>query len=130
MVAILMLLLVAPGGMRDVADLSSVDESPAVLSTAAPAAAPVAPAANELEAARALEAQLITVYETASLAVVNITSRNHVYDWLRQAIPQEGTGSGFLHDSEGHIIINYYVVEDEEELLVALLTDGCTKRRS
>ena len=107
MVAIVMWLLVAPGcGMRDVGGLSSVDAPAAVQSTAAT----VAPTANELEAAQALEAQLIAVYEVASSADVNITSRNYVYDWLRQPIPQEGTGSGFLYKSEGHIIINYDVV--------------------
>jgi S1-C subfamily serine protease len=43
-----------------------------------------------------------------------------VYNWLMQPVPQEGTGSGFVYDREGHIVTNYHVVQDAEELLVTL----------
>jgi S1-C subfamily serine protease len=39
-----------------------------------------------------------------------------------QAIPQEGSGSGFIYDTEGHIITNYHVIENAEELLVTIST--------
>jgi S1-C subfamily serine protease len=39
------------------------------------------------------------------------------------AVPEEGTGSGFVYDTEGHIVTNYHVIEDAEELLVTL-ADG------
>jgi len=55
--------------------------------------------------------------------VVNITSRFYVYAWRMQAIPQEGTGSGFVYDREGRIVTNYHVIENAEELLVTL-ADG------
>jgi len=70
-----------------------------------------------------LEAQIIAVYETVSPAVVNITNRSYAYDMFRRAIPQEGTGSGFVYDAEGHIVTNYHVVENAEELLVTLAGD-------
>jgi len=83
--------------------------------TPAPAAAP----ANELEA------QVEAVYERAAPAVVNITSRSIAYDFFMRPIPQEGTGSGFFYDHEGHIVTNYHVVENAEELTVTL-ADGRT----
>jgi S1-C subfamily serine protease len=39
------------------------------------------------------------------------------------AAPQEGTGSGFVYDTEGHIVTNYHVIENADELLVTL-ADG------
>jgi S1-C subfamily serine protease len=59
------------------------------------------------------------VYEAVSPAVVNITNRSYVY-MFRQAVPQEGSGSGFVYDTEGRIATNYHVVENAEELLVTL----------
>jgi S1-C subfamily serine protease len=41
-----------------------------------------------------------------------------------QAIPQEGTGSGFVYDTEGHIVTNYHVVADAESVSVALAAGG------
>lgn len=65
------------------------------------------------------------VYEQAAPAVVNITARAIAYDFFMRPIPQEGTGSGFLYDAEGHIVTNYHVVENAEELAVTL-ADGRT----
>ncbi len=87
--------------------------------TTAPAVAP--PAAEE--PANALEAQVIAVYDAAGPAVVHINAVSIAYDFFFRAIPQEGTGSGFLYDTEGHIITNYHVVENAEELSVTL-ADG------
>jgi S1-C subfamily serine protease len=35
-------------------------------------------------------------------------------------VPQEGTGSGFIYDTEGHIVTNYHVVAGAESVSVAL----------
>lgn len=99
--------------------------TPAIVSPTATLAPPVITAvpnevSNEAEAAKALEKQVIAVYEAVSPAVVNITNRSYVYTVFRQAIPQEGAGSGFVYDTEGHIVTNYHVVENAEELLVTL----------
>jgi S1-C subfamily serine protease len=77
------------------------------------------------DAASALENQIIAVYGMAAPAVVNITSRGYVYSRFMGAVPQEGSGSGFLYDREGHIVTNYHVIENAEELLVTL-ADGET----
>ena len=78
------------------------------------------PISDETQAANALETQVIAVYEAVSPAVVNITNRGYAYDMFMRAVPQEGSGSGFVYDAEGHIVTNYHVVENAEELLVTL----------
>ena len=124
MAAALILLLVLPGcGLQGTLALNSSALPTSVVSTEAPAPSLVPALPDEQEAANALEAQIIAVYETASRAVVNITSRTYAYNWFRQPVPQEGTGSGFVYDAEGHIVTNYHVVENAEELLVTL-ADG------
>lgn len=80
----------------------------------------VAPIEDEAAAANALEAQIIAVHETAGPSVVNITSRSIAYDLFMQPVPQEGTGSGFVYDEQGHIITNFHVVEGADELVVTL----------
>ena len=111
-VAILVMLGGAGWVLRDTAALAS---------EAATVSAPVATAFDEQEAANDLEAQIIDIYEQASQAVVNITNRSYVYYRFMGAVPEEGTGSGFVYDTEGHIVTNYHVIENAQELLVTLV---------
>jgi len=75
-----------------------------------------------VQPANELEAQVEAVYSEAAPAVVNVTSRIITYDFFMQPVPQEGTGSGFIYDTEGHIVTNYHVVENAESVSVALTT--------
>lgn len=102
--------------------------APAPTATAAPpqvtlvptsSAAPVAPP-NPAESVNALETLVEQVYDQAAPAVVNITSRSVLYTYFNQPIPQEGSGSGFFYDREGHIVTNYHVVADAQSLTVTL----------
>jgi S1-C subfamily serine protease len=68
----------------------------------------------------ALEGEVVEVYQSAGPGVVHITSRSYTYDFFLNPVPQEGTGSGFVYDTEGHIVTNYHVVEGAEELSVTL----------
>ena len=77
-----------------------------------------------MEPANALEAQVEAVYDQAGPAVVNITSRIITYDFFMEPIPQEGTGSGFVYDTEGHIVTNYHVVAEAESVSVSLAAGG------
>jgi S1-C subfamily serine protease len=101
-----------PGDLRaEVADSPSPEVMrPAVSEPAAPPPAPVE--------ARDLERQVMHVYETAGPGVVNITSRSISYDFFLRAMPQEGSGSGFVYDRQGHIVTNFHVVEGAGELYV------------
>jgi S1-C subfamily serine protease len=77
------------------------------------------------DAVNALQSQIIEVYQLTAPAVVNITNRGYAYDRFMGPIPQEGTGSGFVYDTQGHIVTNYHVVENAEQLMVTL-ADGET----
>jgi S1-C subfamily serine protease len=125
-VGVLALLLAGMGcglpGLLDIAPTPTATAVPA-LPTATPAPPPLTPLPDETEAANALEAQVIAVYETLGPAVVNITNRRIAYDMFMQAVPQEGSGSGFVYDGQGHIVTNFHVIEGAEELIVAM-ADG------
>jgi len=72
-----------------------------------------------------LETQIQIVYQRASPAVVNITTRSIAYDFFLNAVPREGSGSGFVYDTQGHIVTNYHVIENARELQVTF-ADGQT----
>lgn len=76
-----------------------------------------------LQAADVEEQIVINVYERVSPSVVHITSRTQVFDFFRGPVPREGTGSGFVLDTQGRIVTNYHVIADAEEVEV-VLADG------
>jgi S1-C subfamily serine protease len=95
-----------------------------VLPTVEPVATATPTVARETpvpaEPANELEAQVEAVYTEAAPSVVFITSRIITYDFFMQAVPQEGTGSGFVYDEQGHILTNYHVVENAQSVSVTL----------
>lgn len=62
----------------------------------------------------------INVYRKNIGAVVNITSRVMTFDFFYGLVPQEGQGSGFVIDKEGHILTNYHVIADARDVWVTL----------
>ncbi len=62
----------------------------------------------------------ISVYKKNIPAVVNITSRAMTFDFFYGLVPQEGQGSGFVIDKEGHILTNYHVIADARQVEVTL----------
>ena len=62
----------------------------------------------------------ISVYHKNIDSVVNITSRAVAFDFFYGLVPQEGQGSGFIIDKEGHILTNYHVIADARQLEVTL----------
>ena len=52
--------------------------------------------------------------------MVNITSTAVAYDFFYGPVPQEGQGSGFIIDKEGHILTNYHVIANAREVEVTL----------
>lgn len=120
LVALVTLLVVSLG--CNLPGMSATPTPVVVPPTAPPAPPPVTPLPQKVEeeAINALENQIITVYEAISPSVVNITNRSYAYDMFMRAVPQEGSGSGFVYDDQGHIVTNYHVIENAEELLVTL----------
>ncbi len=102
-------------GLEENPRLQAQQSTPVLLPTAT--ALPIRTDATELET------QVEEVYRRAGPGVVNITNRSLEYDFFMRPMPREGSGSGFFYDSEGHIVTNYHVVQDAQELHVAL-ADG------
>ena len=62
----------------------------------------------------------IAVYKRVSPAVVNITSTAVAFDFFYGLVPQEGQGSGFIIDKDGHILTNYHVIANARQVEVTL----------
>jgi S1-C subfamily serine protease len=72
------------------------------------------------ESLDAEEQNNISVYRKNIGAVVNITSRVMTFDFFYGLVPQEGQGSGFVIDKEGHILTNYHVIAEARQVEVTL----------
>ncbi|HTV57903.1 MAG TPA: trypsin-like peptidase domain-containing protein [Verrucomicrobiae bacterium] len=66
------------------------------------------------------EAENVRIYKLCSPAVANIVTRTVEYDFFLNPVPVEGAGSGFLIDTDGHILTNYHVVEGAQTIEVTL----------
>lgn len=67
-----------------------------------------------------LEQNNIAVYKKVLPSVVNITTTAVAYDFFYGAVPQEGQGSGFIIDKEGHILTNFHVIANSRDVAVTL----------
>ena len=65
------------------------------------------------------ERRIVSVYERVSPSVVSITTQVMRQDFFFNVVPEEGSGSGFVLDKEGHILTNYHVIEGAERIEVA-----------
>jgi S1-C subfamily serine protease len=62
----------------------------------------------------------INIYRKNIASVVNITSRAMTFDFFYGLVPQEGQGSGFIIDKEGHVLTNYHVIAEARQIEVTL----------
>jgi S1-C subfamily serine protease len=62
----------------------------------------------------------ISVYRKNIASVVNVTSKAVAFDLFYGLVPQEGQGSGFIIDADGHILTNYHVIADARQVEVTL----------
>src|SRR6266571_207411 len=62
----------------------------------------------------------ISVYRKNIGSVVNVTSKVVAFDFFYGLVPQEGQGSGFIIDRDGHVLTNYHVIEDARQVEVVL----------
>ncbi len=70
--------------------------------------------------ADALEQEIISVCRRADASVVNVTVTVMPSGFTLMPEPQQGTGSGFVYDTAGHIVTNFHVVENSSDVTVTL----------
>jgi 2-alkenal reductase len=90
--------------------------------------APTALAPSILAEADAEEQLLINIYERVNPSVVNIevtVERSGPSSLPDNLFPNQGQGSGFVVDSQGHVVTNNHVVADAERVNVTF-SDGST----
>lgn len=64
------------------------------------------------------------VVKDVAPAVVSIIGKSEVRDFFGFIVPQEGRGSGFIITSDGLILTNKHVVEDEQADYTVISADG------
>ncbi|HJS73427.1 MAG TPA: trypsin-like peptidase domain-containing protein [Vicinamibacteria bacterium] len=115
--------VVAEPPVSSAVDTRPPEEAPPPAMEVAPEPPPPGPPAAAPAPSNLLEDQVIKVYETAGPGVVNITSRSISYDFFLRAMPQEGSGSGFVFDERGHIVTNFHVIEGANEVYVTFFDE-------
>ncbi len=98
--------------------LALVATAPALAQSKAPAKPSSTPFvdANGLDLA---EKRVIDVYNRVAPSVVNITTQVLQPSFFYGAVPAQGAGSGFVIDTEGHILTNYHVIENAQRIDVS-----------
>jgi S1-C subfamily serine protease len=107
-------------------------QAPGISPTATPIVVVVTPTALPqavIDEASAEDLVLINIYERVNPAVVNIEVLRTAAPGFGSELYPEGEGSGFIIDTEGHIITNNHVVEGADEVQVTL-HDGAIVKAS
>jgi S1-C subfamily serine protease len=88
--------------------------------TPLPAPTPVVSeiAQQDLQEFDVAEQRVIDVYRKVAPSVVSITTRVLRRDFFFDVVPEEGAGSGFVLDQEGHILTNYHVIQGAQRIEV------------
>jgi S1-C subfamily serine protease len=90
-----------------------------VMVVATPTPGPLPAAGDDIETRR------IAIYQRVAPAVVNVTTQVLRTDFFWGVTPEEGSGSGFLWDTDGHIVTNYHVISGAQQIEVSF--DGDTR---
>jgi len=62
----------------------------------------------------------VSVYEKCHRSVVHIETRGDSDSFLGRVVSSEGSGSGSVWDTRGHILTNYHVIKGAKQLLVTM----------
>ncbi|MBI5571491.1 MAG: trypsin-like peptidase domain-containing protein [Desulfomonile tiedjei] len=81
-----------------------------------PAPTIIQPPPQQYTALESSEAVVMKAYQLISPAVVNIVAQSLALNFFMQVVPQVGQGSGFVIDTDGHILTNNHVVGNAETL--------------
>ena len=88
-----------------------------------PEAQPTVAAAPCLPCSDLEEELLVGLYRRAAPAVVNVTTQVLREDFFYGVYPEEGAGSGFVYDADGHVVTAYHVVEGATSIAVSFSDD-------
>ena len=119
-------------GVADILAGATPTPDPTATATPLPTLAPALPvladhaAANLAELTPLIDAagldfaerRNISVYDQVAPSVVNITTQVLVRNMFG-VVPEEGAGSGFVLDTNGHVLTNYHVVENAQQINVS-----------
>ncbi len=91
-------------------------------------AVPAAPTPTQLPdtmyaAVDAMDQIVANLYQRISPSVVHVATQSQAFNFFYGTVPQEGTGSGFVYDTDGHIVTNNHVIQGADQVTV-LLADG------
>jgi len=89
----------------------------------------VTPVAATEEGLDATEAENVRIYKQTSPSVANILTKTVEYDFFFNPVPVEGAGSGFLIDTDGHILTNNHVVQGAQTIEVSFGDHNTYKAR-
>lgn len=66
------------------------------------------------------EQNTVDVFRRTSPAIVHINARQKVQLKFEDITPKSGVGTGFFFDREGHILTNFHVIEESNQIEVVL----------
>ena len=127
---ILLVILLSPLGLTGCGFLRAPLATPArVITVAAPTSVPsptaiAAPSADDIAyidqaGLDIAERRVVDVYQRVAPSVVSITTQVLRRNFFFEVVPEEGAGSGFVLDTQGHILTNYHVIEGAQEIEVS-----------
>jgi putative serine protease PepD len=107
------------GGLQTLQSVTVTAPTPLVTPAVTPALLPDDIALIDAAGLDFAERRIVDVYERVAPSVVSITTQVLRQDFFLNVVPEEGSGSGFVLDKEGHILTNYHVIEGAERIDVA-----------
>ncbi|MCB0213663.1 MAG: trypsin-like peptidase domain-containing protein [Anaerolineae bacterium] len=69
------------------------------------------------------EKRVMDVYKKVSPSVVNVNTQILRRSFFLDVIPEEGAGSGFVIDDEGHILTNFHVIDQAQSIEVTFIDE-------
>ena len=127
---ILLVILLSPLGLTGCGFFRAPLATPArVITVAAPTSVP-SPTVGQVPLADDIayidqagldiaERRVVDVYQRVAPSVVSITTQVLRRNFFFEVVPEEGAGSGFVLDTQGHILTNYHVIEGAQEIEVS-----------
>lgn len=70
------------------------------------------------------EKRVVEAYRRVSPSVVNVNTQVLRRSFFFEIIPEEGAGSGFVLDAEGHILTNFHVIEGAQRIEVTFFDES------